>query len=204
MKINQQNLENYTKEMLSVLAGYYKSIDNFKKNYENRKPNISIEKINYCLDKYINSEFDYITPGNRGLGRVSDYWPRLAAYFRNTFLKLPSEKNHELDSLITSLIIKSYLFFIIIADNKIKISEIKTGEQLYEKWIPKIYVFDLYNLGEEKGNLLFALIKTDYDKILNFFIENKMMTKTSNQEKIKEIINGYVVAGLVMIIVEEY
>src|SRR3989338_2094682 len=203
MNITNQNVEKYAEEMLATMSEYFESTDEFKKNFEQNKVGISSEKINYCLEKFLHAEFDYGTPGIRGLGRASDYWPRLAGYFRSAFSKLSVEKMRELDALITSMIVKCYLYSFLISDKKAEPSNIKTGEQLYEKWIPPIYMFDLGGISDDIMNMLFAIIKKDRDGIKDFFKQNGMTQGFfGGADKTDEILNGYVGAGLVMRIIE--
>jgi len=198
MDITHQDLEKYAEEMLTTLGEYSGSTDKFKEKFEQSKANISPERINYCLEKYLHAEFDYGTPGNRGLGRMSDYCPRLAAYFRSVFSKLSVERMRELDFLITALIVKCYLFPILISKKPMEPSKIKTGEQLFEKWIPQIYTFNLSEMSDEIWNLLFALIKKEWEGIKEFFRQNGMTPGFFGGDKTGEILNGYVGAGLVM------
>jgi hypothetical protein len=203
MKLTSKDFENYAGEMLTTMGEYLESTDKFKEKFEQSKENISPERINYCLEKFLHAEFDYQTAGNRGLGRMTEHWPRLAGYFRGAFSKLSPEKNKELDSLITGLIAKCYIFLILISDKPMEQSKLKTGEQLYEKWIPQIYTFDLSGMGDNVGNLLFALIEKDHENIKNFFKQNGMTPGFFGGDKTDEILNGYIAAGIVLRVVEK-
>jgi len=202
MNLSKQNFEKYVEEMLAAMSEYLESTDNFKEKFEQSKANISPERINYCLEKFLHAEFDYQTAGNRGLGRMTEHWPRLAGYFRGAFSKLNQEKTKELDSLITGFITKCYIFFILISDKPMEPST-KTGEQLYEKWIPQIYTFDLSSMSDNVGNMLFALIQKDHENIKNFFKQNGMTPGFFGGDKTDEILNGYVAAGLVLRVIEK-
>lgn len=194
-----KNIEKYTEEIFTTMSEYFEDIDEFKKAFEENKTSISPEKIYYCLEKFLHAEFDYETPGVRGLGRASDYWPRLAGYFRSAFSKLSTEKTKELEVLITNMIVKCYLFSLLITNKKVESSSVKTNEEFYEKWIPQIYMFDLSGVGDDVINLLFAIIKKDHENIKNFFKQNGMTPGFfGGADKTDEILNGYVGAGLVM------
>ncbi len=202
MKVTNKEIEKYANEMLSEMSEYFESTEEFKKNFEESKENISPENISFCLEKFLHAEFDHGTPGNRGLGRMSDYWPRLAAYFRSAFSKLDVEEMRKLDAQITALIVKCYLFTILISDKPVEKSKL-SGEELFEKWIPQIYTFDFSSMSENVGNLLFALIQKDHEGIKSFFKEHGMKPGLFGGDKTDEILNGYVAAGLVMRIVEK-
>jgi hypothetical protein len=101
------------------------------------------------------------------------------------------------------MIVKCYLFSFLITDKKVEPSNIKTGEQLYEKWIPQIYMFDLSTISDDIINMLFAVIKKDHESIKNFFKQNGMTPGFfGGADKTDEILNGYVGAGLVMRIID--
>lgn len=202
MKITDKEIEKYANEMLSKMGEHFKSTESFRRNFEKNKKNIYPQNISFCLEKFLHTEFDYETPGSRGLGRMSDYWPRLAAYFRDSFSKLSIDEMGELDSQITALIVKCYLFTILISD-KSAVQTVLTDEQLFEKWIPQIYMFDLSGMGENSGNVLFALIQKNYEEIKSFFKKHGMKPVFLSGDKTTEILNGYVAAGLVMLIVEK-
>jgi hypothetical protein len=48
----------------------------------------NIVAVGFCFSKYISSELDSQTPGDRGLGRLSTEIPRLGAYFRKPISRL--------------------------------------------------------------------------------------------------------------------
>lgn len=202
MNVTIKQIEQYAKEMLSEMDKYFESTEKFSKIFEEGRESISPENISYCLDKYLQAEFDYSTPGNRGLGRMSDHWPRLAAYFRSAFSKLDAEGVNKLEAQITTLIVKSYLFAIIISDKPAEKPRY-TGEQMFEKWIPKIYTFELSTMSEKARNMLFAIVQNDYEGIKSFFIEHGMKPGFFGGDKTDDILTGYVAAGLVMRLVEK-
>lgn len=204
MNIKNQDIEKYVEEMLDIISPYFESTNEFKKNFEQNKENISSERINYCLEKFLHSEFDYGTSGVRGLGRTSDYCPRLAGYFRSAFSKLSIEKTRELDTLITSIIMKCYLFSFLISNKTDESLNTKSGEQLYKTWIPQIYIFDLSGIDNNVMNMIFTVIEKDYDSIKDFLKKNEMSPGFfSSIDKTDEILNGYIRAGLIMRIAED-
>src|SRR5260370_2261474 len=54
----------------------------------------------YCIDRYVAAEADYLTPGFRGLGRVGESTPRLAARHRTAFARMKDEEREALKRLI--------------------------------------------------------------------------------------------------------
>lgn len=198
MNISNQDLETYADEMLDAMSKQFESIETFKKNFEQNKSIISCEAINYCLEKFLHAEFDYSTPGVRGLGRMTDFYPRLAGYYRKPLSNMEAEKMRELDSHITRLLMKSYLFLLLISNNKMEPTDTINAELFYKRWLPQVYTFNLNNFGETTINLLFAVIKKDFENIQNFFKQNGMKTGFFGINKETRILDGYIMAGTVM------
>ena len=204
MNIDIKYLEKTAEEIFSIFSEYLKSVDFLKKNFEEAKSSISPERINYCLTKFLQAEFDYETPKDRGLGRMTDYTPRLGAYFRKPFSKLSSDKIKELDNLITDLIVKCYLYQVIVPEPVIKKSKVEGGEQLYQRWIPEIYVFDLGRLSDTFRGLLEAVINSNIENIKNFFKVNDIVPGFFGKNKVDDILFGYMNAGLVLRLAEAH
>lgn len=203
MKITQEKIDQYVDEMLTIFKDDSETIDSFKRDYQKSKKNIQIDYLNYCIIKYINSELDFETKGINGLGRSSDFWPRLGGYFRDNISQLTTEKIEQLYLLILSLITKSYLFQILLSDIPKEISKINTSEELYKKWIPKIYIFDINIIPEDSKNFLFATIENDIELLKKFFKENDMRVSIFSPDKTLHILNGYILAGITLRIAEE-
>lgn len=43
-------------------------VEQLESNFEQFRNNYNCDVISYCLEKYINAELDFTTPGNRELG----------------------------------------------------------------------------------------------------------------------------------------
>lgn len=187
MKITLEKIDKYVDQMLQFFEGDIETINEYKEDYIKSKDKIEIDNIDYCINNYVNSELDYITPGVRGLGRASDFWPRLGGYYRKSISKLSQEKIKELNTLITNLITKSYLFEILISDNEKESSNVKSKEELYNKWIPEIYLFNLDAIPQDSRNFLFTLIREEFHSLEKFFIENNIKSGVFSSNKTKEI-----------------
>jgi len=203
MKITSGKIDEYVDEMLTILKEDTETINEFKTGYQKSKDRVEVDQLNYCIEKYVNSELDYTTEGIRGLGRASEFWPRLGGYFRKGVSQLTQEKRQELDFLITSLIIKSYLFQILLSNQPKEISKIKNSEELYQKWVPEIYRFDISIIPEDSRNFLFAVIEKDFDLLKKFFQDNNMKPGTFSSDKTKDILSGYISAGVTIRIIEK-
>lgn len=114
IKVDQQKLKEYSNEIFSEMEKIFsaeKKIDLFKKNFNKNYANINPGTTNYCVGQFVHAELDFATPGNRGIGRLTDALPRLGAYFRDSLSRLEKAGLNELDGLITKLILKRLSFF---------------------------------------------------------------------------------------------
>jgi hypothetical protein len=99
--------------------------------FEGAGINIS-ESADRCLDKFIDSELDYATPGNRGLGRFVEIIPRLAGRHRTVISRLSDQQRLELGTFIKRHMACGYL----IAAQMVNVPNVRqTEEQLYASMV---------------------------------------------------------------------
>lgn len=174
-------------------------IDGVKKRFEGGKHKMSLEKINYCLDKYIKSELDYLTSGYRGLGRLTDNQPRLAAYYRSYFSKMDGNEISEMGELITKIIMKAFMYpFTFMTGSIMNHSSTVSGQQLYEKWVPQIYTLDWNMLGDNTLRGLTNITNLDYQKMEVFFKKKNITPDLRGEDKLPSIFVGYLAAGMML------
>jgi hypothetical protein len=93
----------------------------------------------YSIGRFADGEADYVTPGNRGFGRIGDYLPRLAARNRSAISRMSGEARQQLVRLIRRHIVCGYLFaesgFELNRENDPQVSP----EKLFQMWVPSIY-----------------------------------------------------------------
>lgn len=140
-----------------------------------------------CMSKFINSELDFVTKGDRGLGRTNTFYPRLGALFR----KHEYINTEDFRLTLVRLFLTNYLIGLIMQVDK-KDKNL-TEEELYEKWIPQIYPF---HATPNEMLQYFSIIIT-YNKYSPLIEELSTMTKISN-EKIADVIWGIGIAGLTL------
>jgi hypothetical protein len=166
------------------------------------------DAIIYCIDKYIEAEFDFITPGNRGIGRMTENIPRFGAYFRNSLSKLSNQELNELHFFIQDLCIRGYLSSALFISWPSKNNKLSNKFLLFKEWIPKIYITNPYDTCLET---LWDIvrIKSNYTIIeIHYFLNKHGMEKRGffnrNYEyKVNEILEYYIVAGYTLRSVEE-
>ena len=206
MKIEQKLIDNCVDETLTVLGKFIKPdhLKRFKDRYRDSSQHILLDNISYCIDKFVQTELDFKTAGERGLGRLTENWPRLGAYFRKQISNMDPKKLEELDSLLTVLIVKCYLFPIITADNVKNTPKVKGADELYEKWVPRMYSFDLSGLGDGLGALFTATLESDFTNVKVFLRENGMNTGFLEKFKTDMILEqGYTRVGFALRFAED-
>ena len=205
MKIEQKLIDNCADQTLTVLGKFIKPdhLERFKGRYKDSSQHILSDNISYCVDKFVQTELDSKTAGKRGLGRLTEGWPRLGAYFREQISSMDSKRLEELDSLITALVVKCYLFPIITADNAKTTPKIKEADKLYEKWVPRMYSFNLSSLEDWLGALFTATLESDFTNIKVFFKENDMNAGFWEKDKTDEILYGYSRVGFALRFAED-
>lgn len=206
MKITQHDLKKYADEIFAEMSKILSAdkIDALKKNFDKNNENIIPDTINYCVEKFVQTELDFITPGDRGIGRLTEALPRLGAYFRNPFSNLEKTELNKLDTLITKPIIKGYLFSAVINGQPKEKALSFTDEELYREWIPKIFTFNLSNISDNAGDLLLAITKNDLDEIKSFFSQHNMRAGGFfSRDKTDGILMSYIIAGVSLYYIEK-
>ena len=201
MEITQKYLDIYTDEIINEMKNSINkdNFDLFKKNFKENYDSIDLDKINYSMDRFVEAELDFMTDGNRGIGRLTENIPRLGAYFRDKLSILDKKGLGELENLIKRLIVKSYIFPATIMKQPENAKNL-TPEELYNEWIPNIFTSNLKTLmSENSGNTLLSVIEKDVLLIRNFFrLHNMKGGGFLKINKIEFILDKYIVAGALL------
>jgi len=110
-----------------------------------REPRILTEAARTCIERFVAAELDYSTPGSRGLGRMSDHVPRLAAKHRTVVSRMELGDLEKLHYAISRHIACGYLFAELLYElDREREGQIAT-ETLFQMWVPSIFLppFDL-------------------------------------------------------------
>lgn len=99
---------------------------------------------NYCINRFVVAELDYTTEGDRGLGRMTDYWARFGGKYRHIISKLDTESTEALHRAFSDALCCGYLFseYLIecAAGALVPRDEFPDGsEGVFERWVPTIY-----------------------------------------------------------------
>jgi hypothetical protein len=137
-----------------------------------------------CIERFVTSELDYLTDGSRGLGRMTDYWPRFGGRYRKAIKEASDSAIKQLHNAFTNQLLSGYFF----AEYLLETSWEKEvprdlfpdgSEGVFKRWVPMIYfkegppVFDAafakadadsyYGIkgvwGRATGNRIFSLFE---------------------------------------------
>lgn len=151
--------------------------------------------IDYCINRYVLSEIDFETTGERGLGRVSVVVPRLGAYFRNQISLLTENQRNELATLLAGLMLSGYFVHSLIIKELEKPRKLNENE-LFEKWIPGIYSTNPSDLPREVLQGFSLISEGTYKELKGFFARHKMKRGSFfSKDKTDFITAYYPVAG---------
>ncbi len=117
-------------------AGLRHAAPPFERWFGSTHPVLS-EVASRCLDRYLEAEFDTATPGVRGLGRLSEELPRLAALHRKEFQNATRRGLPNLRKLVKDHTLCGYLFALYVAD--LPTTAPVEDDCLFRRWIPQIY-----------------------------------------------------------------
>jgi hypothetical protein len=172
-------------------------------NFEQFRNNYNCDVLSYCLEKYINAELDFTTPGDRGIGRVSLIIPRYGSYFRKQLLLMSKNNLIKLYNLIQDIILRGYLVHLLFMERPVKISDILTGEEIFEKWIPGIYSQDLSKMPEPLQKIMILCTNSVFTDLEDFMVLHKMKGGGFlSKDKTNEILCYYPFAGYGLRLVE--
>jgi len=180
-------------------------IDAGRKSFKEGIAKVSLEKIDYCIKKFIVAELDYSAPGYRGLGRYTDYYPRLAACYRGSFSNINPDQFNEIKEIITKIIIKTFIYpFTVRVGTTMNSSVTSSSEELYEKWIPIIYSENSKYLDDSTLDSLVGATAKDCQKMDEFFLKNNFKSDMAGDDKMMLITLGYMLAGFTLFVADHY
>lgn len=197
---------NYTEQLArelfsSIREAVPESTKEMEEEFQSIKSSLDPETINFCLKPYLHAEFDWNTPGNRGLGRLSEAIPRLGAYFRKPISKLTVEQLRFLDELLTRIIVKAYLFQMIISDYKIELDGVRTMVDVFNEWVPLMYGTDLltkYKQSEDMMACLGLVFWKDIERLKDSFTSYGLKPGMFQPDIIDQILFSYLNIGLIL------
>lgn len=153
--------------------------------------------VSYCLNQYIETELDFKSESNRGLGRITESVPRLGAFFRKKLSKLSTDNLDVLRTLIGTQCLLGYMTHVFFFEEEIADMKPLDGEHLYETWVPSIYSNNFSDISEDTGKLFAMCSQRGTNGLKAFFHDHNMKAGWLQSDDIPNtIITYYFIAGL--------
>lgn len=169
--------------------------EKFNKKYEAFISVYDEKSILFCVDKYLSAEFDYITPGQRGIGRMNDSVPRLGGYFRKQLSNLSIDNKNELIHLIKQSIFIGYLSHVLTMEDELKKPTVSSEDTLFDKWIPGLYVSDISRVPN-LSNFIYGASSETLLKVKSFMKQHDFKGGGFfSEDKTDLILSYYPIAG---------
>jgi len=168
LNCKKENLDRAFASIHSAMGGDDEFWESLKLDYDHMLTNFNFQTIDYCLQKYIFSELDTQTPGDRGLGRMTSYIPRLGAYFRDEISNISESDKMDFYDLIQDTILRGYLVNVLFMGAKERDNNNLSGPELYDLWIPAIYSSNPSEMGENLQKILSACSESANESLYAF------------------------------------
>ena len=136
------------------------ALDDIKPNLENLPTKYSARVVEPCIEKFVDAELDFHSPGNRGIGRISEAIPRYGAYFKRFLQPLEQDSLARVRMLIEDQVLVGYLSHCYWCEEPLGEPTITDGETLFRAWIPVVYSSAARGAMNEDFAQLFSLIST--------------------------------------------
>jgi hypothetical protein len=165
-----------------------------------------------CLDRFIAAELDYVTAGNRGMGRMSEYWPRFGGKHRE---KLRTNSTWSVDEfarifgrhISCGYFFVEYLIECFSGKNFDRDTRMESASALFDQWIPMIYsptgppAFD--KAMEEGGGEQYYTLKGLWGQSTGNAIHERMRRCTITIGEFEGVlIRQYFDAGIILRVLE--
>jgi hypothetical protein len=155
----------------------------------------NVVAVGFCFSKYISSELECHTPGDRGLGRISTEIPRLGAYCRRPMSRLSLPELRELYGLIEDLMLRGYLTRALLLEVPPKQPVLTTAPDLYETWLAGFYSSDPSQMGPNLRAVLAAATDSAFAALDGFFSKHGMRGGGDFREAKTRLISMYYPLG---------
>ena len=176
------------------LKGQPELLEFLESRYQDLKKVYQEEAIEYCINSFVETELDYKTPGERGLGRITTETPRFGAYYRDELKNLDRGKIENIAQCIHDIILMGYTFWAIYTGKTVQSGKYSDGKVLYKKWIELAYAGDPSEMGQELLEGLAGCVDSTRKKLHDYLYSygmKKITTTTRDQ-----ITTWYVLIGV--------
>jgi len=136
-----------------------------KRYYDQRNRSLC-DAAAYCVERFVDAELDYCSPGLRGLGRMSEHVPRFAAKHRDAFTRLSASDIRKFRHAMSIHILCAHLYLDLICNLPPFDQTALTNNGLFQAWVTRIYqpppgmraseLLDERNCGYAYSNVWFS------------------------------------------------
>lgn len=197
MEITQDTLSKLSNKLLPRTKDFFapERLSSVHDVFSNNLKATRITVLSHCINTFVDSELDFNTNTNRGMGRLTDDLPRLGAYFRKNFSQLTKTELDDLRFMITELIINSYLITCL-THNKEKWGS-KPEDDLCKEWIFNLSFDWFVNLSESGKMVFLAILDDDLSKIKAYFEKRNIKGGgLFSRDKTDDILIYYIASGI--------
>ena len=198
-EVSKESLVLAMKNIYKDFNKYFEAVPNINEYY-------FCEATKYSIEKYIDAEMDYSTPGIRGIGRASTFIPRFGGFYSKYLKNLSDDELNIIKNTIFKIIKLGYetavAMEVVLELEPIKLKNFDILP-FFNKWILKIYTVDFVNdsrfgsfIGQSawESIIYFCFKIADTTEFPNKFLALKNATNS----KLSFIINKYVEAGFLL------
>lgn len=202
------NQENITEELINDLNEF---VNHFLFWIKDQKRVIS-NSAKTCVTRFVQAELDITTIGKRGMGRLTENFPRFGAQYKNILGKSDDDTLDKIKILFSNHLLCGYLFaeYIFYYGSHIEISrnlDMESSDHLLKHWVPLIFSEDgipAFDRGmESKMGKSYSFLKRIW--IGAYFDEIFEILKKLNIERndyLDSTVLNYFNAGIVLRLVE--
>jgi hypothetical protein len=156
-----------------------------------------------CLNRLVEAEMDYITSGNRGLGRASTQIPRLGARFRRQMQSLGDGDFDELAGRVAAVMVGGHRGALMFGNASVGAPVIGDPEELFRRWTPRIYAEPVSNMTEGEGNVVDTGVSDGYDRLEAALEKGGMRERRLlGGKKLPTMLAYYAAAGFILRVIE--
>ncbi|MGQ9780594.1 MAG: hypothetical protein ACUVRM_12125 [Bacillota bacterium] len=156
----------------------------------------NLEAVQSCISKFIDAEMDYLTKGDRGIGRMTTVYPRFAAYYRKQVSRLDQKQCSTLRDLFQDVILCAYIAHTCVSNRAVEGRSVPL-HALFEEWIPVIYGGEPF-LSEAHSQVIMVFTAYAFTQLVDFLDSLRI-----KRQKKGSIFVMYAVAGWKLRAVEE-
>lgn len=179
-----------------------------ERQFAELRAHFNVATVEPCISFFVDAEMDFVTPGERGLGRLSSYVPRFGGYFRKRLSRLSADERQRLRDLMVRCLTSGYLACFVRFSRGVR-PVLTDVSQLREKWISAIYSVNLDEVCAGLENIVLNLAAGPVGELKAAISRlelgrGSMLSSPKDPEKVDLILSHYPSAGCVLYLTENF